>query len=154
MKIVMTLLVPRQPRKDAAFGLQITYPFQLIPELVSLTEVRLLDENGRRATEEETWKLYHPEEWRAATCEEQREYLQRFGIPQPWFSTMHRVYRSVYDVPDSGDMDTNNGQQWNSIDAQWNSEERLRDQYRDEEEAWQERTKAEYFRRFQDWGEG
>ena len=83
MKIRLTLLVPRQPQENASHALEITYPFMLMPdEFVPLTEVRLLAPQGKRASEEETWQTYHPEEWRAATPQEQQAFVQKLGQPQ------------------------------------------------------------------------
>ena len=153
-KIRITLLVPRQPQEHNRYALEITYPFQLIPDEILLTEARLFDRHGKRFSEEETWGAYHPEEWRAATPQEQREYLQELGCPKPWFRTLHGVVRSVYSYLDSGDQETNNGQVWESLDDEWKEEEKLRNHFLKDEEEWKERVKAELLRRFERWGEG
>lgn len=155
-KIRMTLLVPTQPAAGHPYAVQLTYPFVLTPDdEILLTEARFIDQHGKRLSEEETFGAYHPEEWRAATYEEQQEYLEKFGNPQPWYRTLHRVVRSVFDFSGSGDQESNNGQEWSeNLDDEWESEERMRDQFRLDEEAWQEKAKAELFRRFEKWGEG
>jgi len=153
-KIRITLLVPRQQNASHPYALELRYPYSLPDQEITLTEVRFIDGNGKRATEEKTWGAYHPEEWRTATPQEQQEYLQRIGTPQPWFHTLHRTYRSVFDFSGSGDHETNNGQTWPDVDAEWEQEEKLRNQFQVEEEAWRERVKGEMLRRFERWGEG
>jgi hypothetical protein len=156
VKVELTLLVPRQPQNAShPYALQLLYPFSpSLDDTILLVEVRLIDPQGRRASKEETWQTYRPEEWRAATQQEQQEYLQKHGSPKLWFATMFRTYQSVYCLDDAGDESTNNGQTWaENLDEQWDEEEKLRDQFREETAVWREKVKGEMLRRFERWGE-
>jgi hypothetical protein len=149
----MTLLVPR-PQANPAYAIEIAYPYSLSDGEITLAEVRFIDEDGKRATEEETWLRYRPAEWRAATREEQQEFVLRFGNPKPWYATMHHTYKSVYSYSDSGDQASNNGQEWSeNWDEGWEEEEQRRKRFMEEEESWKEKAKAELLRRFERWGE-
>jgi hypothetical protein len=131
--IVMTLLVPRQPREDAEcpYAVQMTFPKEMCPgEMVSYTAARLIHRKGSRSTASETIDTYHPREWRAADLSEQAEYAAQFnGNPQPWYCVIGSLCRSVYDYPGSGDKDTNNGQVWmgiESLEKEWRTGQKTR----------------------------
>jgi uncharacterized protein with NRDE domain len=152
-EIVMTLLVPRQPEKNAIypFAVQMTFPIKLRPgEIISLTEVRLIDQSGRRVSAERTLMYYNPEKWQAASFDEQAQY--RFldgGKLQPWYRSSRGSCKSVYDYPGSGDKDTNNGQVWSeleNLDSDWEAEREIRQKFQDA-------VDAERDRRIAKWGE-
>jgi hypothetical protein len=117
-KIVMTLLVPRDPPRGAhqAYAVQITFPSELTPgKTTPLTSVRLIDYE-REPGDLESLGLYRPDEWRAATLWEQAEYAAGHGGNlQPWFNILHSLTTSVYDFAGAGDKDSNNGQVWAEI---------------------------------------
>jgi hypothetical protein len=152
-EIVMTLLVPRQPQKNEAypFAVQMTFPIKLQPgETISLTEVRLIDQNGRRVSAERTLMYYNPEKWQAASLDEQAQYRRLDGAKlHPWYRSSRGSCRSVYDYPGSGDKDTNNGQAWSeleNLDSDWETEREMRQQFQDA-------VDAERNRRIAKWGE-
>lgn len=152
-KIVMTLLVPRQTDKNATypFALQMTFPIKLQPaEIISLTEVRLIDQNVRRVSAERTLLYYSPEKWQAASFDEQAQYrLLDGGKPRPWYRSSRGSCRSVYDYPDSGDKDSNNGQVWSdleNLDSDWEVEREMRERF-------QGTLDTERERRIAKWGE-
>jgi hypothetical protein len=152
-KIVMTLLVPRQPQNDGAhpYAAQMTFPIRLqSQEIISLTEVRLIDPTGRRVSAERTLMYYNPEKWQAASIDEQAQYrLRNGGNPRPWYRSSRASCKSVYDYPGSGDKDSNNGQVWSeleSLDSDWEVEREMRQKFQDA-------LDAERDRRIAQWGE-
>ena len=151
--IVMTLLVLRQPEKNATypFAVQLTFPITPRPgETISLTEVRLIDQNGRRVSAERTLMYYNPEKWQAASLDEQTQYrLLDGGKLKPWYRSSRGSCKSVYDYPSSGDKDTNNGQVWpelEDLDGDWEAEREIRQKFQDA-------VDAERDRRIAKWGE-
>jgi hypothetical protein len=152
-KIVMTLLLPRKKLKQARFpyAVQMAIPKKLTPgETTPLVSVRLIHENGTRATAPETMNYYDPKKWRAASLPEQRQYAFRFSAnPQPWYSIIYSLVESVYRYRGSGDADINNGQQWSEIEnleKKWKAEQEMRNRC-------EEVLAAEWDRRIAEWGE-
>jgi hypothetical protein len=152
-KIVMTLLMPRKKINNASYpyAVQIVVPKEQTPgKTTSLTSVRLIHENGSRATALETIDSYRPKKWRAAALSEQSQYALEFnGNPQPWFCLIYSLSKSVYDYRGSGDKNSNNGQQWleiENLDKEWEAEREIRNNC-------EEVLAAEYKRRIVKWGE-
>jgi len=152
-RIVMTLLTPRKPEKNAAYpyAVQMAVPRELTPgKRTSLTSVRLIHTGGVRATASETMGSYRPKKWRAAALREQIQYGKEFnGNPQPWYSLIYSLSKSVYNYRGSGDKDSNNGQQWSEIenlDKEWEAEREMRN-------TCEEVLAAEWNRRIARWGE-
>jgi hypothetical protein len=152
-EIVMTLLVPRQPQENNIypFAVQMTFPIRLHPgEMISLTEIRLIDQNRRRVSAEKTLMFYDPEKWRAASFDEQAQYKSlNDGKPQPWYRSSRASSKSVYDYPGSGDKESNNGQVWSeleNLESDWQAEREIREKF-------QEALDAERDRRLAKWGE-
>jgi hypothetical protein len=149
----MTLLVPRQAEKNGTYPFAVQLTFPIIPrpgETISLTEVRLIDQNGRRVSAERTLMYYNPEKWRAASLDEQTQYrLLDGGKLKPWYRSSRGSCKSVYDYPGSGDKDTNNGQVWSELedlDGDWETERQIRQKFQDA-------LDAEQNRRIAKWGE-
>lgn len=147
----MTLLVPIQKDENAAypFALQMTFPIKLQPrEIISLTEVRLIDRNIRRVSADSTLLYYSPEKWQAASFDEQAQYrLLGSGKPRPWYRSSRGSCKSVYDYPGSGDKDSNNGQVWpelESLDSDWEIEREMRQRFQDAMDAERERRIAKW----------
>ena len=151
-EIVMTLLLPRQPQENDTypFVCQMTFPIRLHPgEIVSLTEIRLIDRNGRRVSAEKTLMFYNPGKWRAASYDEQAKYKLNDGKLKPWYRSSRGSSKSVYDYPGSGDKESNNGQVWaefENLDGDWEVEREIREKF-------QELLDAERDRRIARWGE-
>ncbi len=152
-RIVMTLLVRRRPQKNAAcpYAVQIAVPRELTPQkMSSLTSVRLLHQNGSRATAMETLASYRPEKWQAAAVTEQTLYAAKFkGNPPPWYCLIYSLSTSVFDYPRSGNKETDNGQQWpeiENLDKEWEAEREMRNRC-------EEVLDAEWKRRMARWGE-
>ncbi len=152
-KIVMTLLVPRTRMKQARYpyAVQMTVPQELTPgKRMSLTSVRLINENGSRATSLETMRHYDPKKWRAANLPEQSQYTLKFDTnPRPWYSIIYSLSKSVYKYRGSGSANTNNGQQWAEIEnlvEVWKAEQEVRNKC-------EEVLAAEWDRRVARWGE-
>ena len=141
-KIVMTLLVRRQPREkgEYAYAVQITFPRELSPgEMTSFTSARLLHKGGLEPLSSEAMTSYRPEEWQAADLPEQAQFAAQFGgNPLPWHCVMRSLCRSVYDFPGSGDHDTNNGQVWpemEELETEWKTQGKMRKLCEDELDA-------------------
>jgi hypothetical protein len=154
-EIVMTLLVPKQPEKNATypFAVQLTFPIKPRPgEIISLTEVRLIDQNRRRVSAERTLMYYNPEKWQAASFDELARYRLLEGDGgklKPWYRSSRGSCKSVYDYPSSGDKATNNGQVWSeleNLDSDWEAEREIRQKFQDA-------VDAERSRRIAKWGE-
>ena len=149
----MTLLVRRRPQKDAAcpYAVQIVVPRELTPRKTSsLTSVRLLHNDGRRATAIETMDSYRPDKWRAAAVTEQTLYAAKFnGNPLPWYCLIYSLSTSVIDYPRSGNKESNNGQRWpeiENLDKEWEAEQEIRNRC-------EEVLDSEWRRRVAKWGE-
>lgn len=169
-KVVMTLLVPRKEKKDARYPYAAQMVWQTLapPSNIEITKVsvRLIDEKGNLAGRSEVAKYYHAENWRAATLAEQGETgLLIKQLPSPWYpleddAATFGLIKSVFDHPDSGDRDTNNGQHWtidDNLTDQWKAEWEKRRQFDKERgertKAQREWEKAETDRRIAEWGE-
>jgi hypothetical protein len=155
-KIVMTLLLPRKTRKTMKqtrypYAVQMAIPKELTPgKRTPLVSVRLIHENGSRATAMETMDSYEPKKWRAASSLEQSQYTLEFSTnPLPWYSFIYSLSKDVYRYQGSGDLAVNNGQQWSGIEnlaEEWKAEQETRNKC-------EEVLAAEWDRRIAKWGE-
>jgi hypothetical protein len=152
-KIIMTLLLPRKKTRQARYpyAVQMTIPMEMTPgRRASLISVRLIHENGRRASALETMDSYEPKKWRAASNHEQSLYVLEFAAnPLPWYSFIYSLSKNVYEYKGSGDMAVNNGQEWSEIedlDNEWKAEREIRSKC-------EEVLVAEWDRRLAKWGE-
>lgn len=153
-RIVMTLLMPRNrkaKRARYAYAVQMAIPKEMTPgKTTSLVSVRLIHNNGVRATAPETMGHYDPKKWRAASLPEQSQFVLEFHAnPQPWYSVVYSLSKSIFRYRGSGDRDTNNGQRWpeiESLDKKWRAEQNTRNRC-------EEVLAAEWDRRMAEWGE-
>lgn len=133
------------------YAVQMAIPKDLTPwKTTPLISVRLIHKNGGRATALETMDHYEPKKWRAASFPEQSQYASEFKAnPQPWYLVVYSLSKSVYLYRGSGEMDTNNGQQWpeiDNLDKKWKAEQEKRNNC-------EEVLTAEWYRRVAEWGE-
>jgi hypothetical protein len=116
--MIMTLLLPRIKMKQDRYpyAVQMAIPKELTPgKMTLLTSVRLIHENGNRATALETMDYYEPKKWRAASRSEQGHFAAEFNAnPQPWYSIVYSLSKNVYKYRGSG---RQGHQQWSAVDG-------------------------------------